>query len=233
MAECARDPLRVLLLGVTPGIAGLQWPPGTALLAIDRSESMVRQVWPGDIPGRRRAVAGSWLSLPVADHSRDVVIGDGSVNCVRYPGDLGDLARSIHRVLRANGTLILRCFVQPAQPEDPAELMEHIADCASFHHFKMRLLMALQKSSEQGIAVNDVYRYWTSRKIDVQALAERTGWDRTDIDTIELHNGPNTVHTFPTLEEIKSVLTPFFSAVSVRVPDYPMGERCPLLVARS
>src|ERR1700691_4807012 len=42
--------LRALLLGVTPGIAGMQWPEGSLLVAIDRSIGMVRDVWPGNIP---------------------------------------------------------------------------------------------------------------------------------------------------------------------------------------
>ncbi len=78
------------------------------------------------------------------------MIGDGAVNCVRYPDGLQELAWSVRRVLRAEGALLLRCFVQPAHPEDPGDVMEQIAACSSFHHFKMRLLMALQRNSVRG-----------------------------------------------------------------------------------
>jgi hypothetical protein len=193
---------------------------------------MVRHVWPADVPGGRQAVVADWFCLPIRDGSQSAVIGDGPVICVRYPDGLRELAWSVRRVLRADGVLLLRCFVQPARPEDPGEVMEQIAACASFHHFKMRLLMALQKNSREGIAVNDVYRYWTSQNVDVADLAARTGWDRKDIDTIELHNGPNTVHTFPTLEEIQEVLAPCFRESSINVPAYSLGERCPLLVLK-
>ncbi len=75
-----------------------------------------------------------------------------------------------------------------------------------------------------------MYRYWTSQNVNVPELAARTGWDRQDIETIALHNGPNTVHTFPALAEIQDVLAPYFRKISIHVPAYSLGERCPLLV---
>lgn len=226
------DGLRVLLLGVTPRIARMKLPQSSSLLAVDRSEAMVRYVWPSDAGLGRTAVVGEWFDLPAGDASQDVVIGDGVPICVRYPGHLRQLACSTRRVVRADGVVLWRCFVQRESPEDPGDVMDQIAACPSFHLFKMRLLMALQRNSRDGIAVNDVYRYWISRNIDVNELAARTGWDRRDIETIELHNGPNTVHTFPTLAEIQELVAPCFRSVSAHVPRYCMGESCPLLVMR-
>jgi hypothetical protein len=45
--------LHALLLGVTPGIAGMRWPEGSLLTAIDRSMKMAKIIWPGNIPGKR------------------------------------------------------------------------------------------------------------------------------------------------------------------------------------
>ena len=45
----------VLLLGVTPQLAGL----GTRLTALDGSQAMIDHVWPGNTPGRR-AILGDW-----------------------------------------------------------------------------------------------------------------------------------------------------------------------------
>ena len=46
----------VLLLGVTPEIATLNWPAKTFLTAVDKSEAMIEVVWPGNIPGRRTVI---------------------------------------------------------------------------------------------------------------------------------------------------------------------------------
>src|SRR5690349_4264303 len=68
---------QVLLCGTTPEIATLAWPFPARLLAVDKSEQMLRVVWPGTIPGAREAVVGDWLRLPTSAHSRDVAIIDG------------------------------------------------------------------------------------------------------------------------------------------------------------
>jgi hypothetical protein len=226
--------LRALLLGVTPDIGNMRWPEASSLLAVDASMGMARAVWPGNIPQKRWAVCGDWLALPVRDSSCDVVMGDGSGTCVRYPDGFRALAASISRVLSAEGLLMLRCFVQPDARECPEDVFRDLFRTAipSFHHFKFRLLMALQPCSQQGIAVNDLYRFWRDRKVDRDVLASRQGWEKQAIETIELHNGPNTVHTFPTLNEVRSVLQDFFEEVSISIPAYELGERCPTLTLR-
>ena len=44
-------PWRALLLGVTPGLATLDWPDSTKLLAADYSLATIEGVWPRDVPG--------------------------------------------------------------------------------------------------------------------------------------------------------------------------------------
>jgi hypothetical protein len=63
-------------------------------------------------------------------------------------------------------------------------------------------------------------------------LSLRTGWERREIETIELHNGPNTIHTFPTIDELRSVLEEYFGEIRKCVPTYPGGNLCPTLVLR-
>src|SRR5689334_21673764 len=60
----ARNPVsrpRVFLCGVTPEIVTMAWPFPIGLFAMDQAASMIRLVWPGDIPGVRRAVVGNWM----------------------------------------------------------------------------------------------------------------------------------------------------------------------------
>src|SRR4051812_3895606 len=58
--EAHIDNARVFLCGVTPEIATMDWPFPVELTAMDQAESMVQKVWPGDIPGVRRALVGNW-----------------------------------------------------------------------------------------------------------------------------------------------------------------------------
>ena len=56
--------VRVLLLGVTPEIASMQWPAATHLLAVDQAAVMIRYVWPGAALGYS-AVCAKWARLPL------------------------------------------------------------------------------------------------------------------------------------------------------------------------
>ena len=213
----------------------MRWPAASSLTAVDGSAAMVRIVWPGDIPLKQQVVCGNWLALPLPDSSRRVVIGDGSMNCLPYPDGYRKLAAEVRRVLSPDGIYILRCYIQPEAPESPQQVFAdlfHPDALPSFHHFKFRLLMAMQQSAQTGIAVHDVYQYWTERKIDTALLTSRAGWENSAIETIELYRQSATVHTFPSLAEYRSVLGEFFDEISFSSPPCTLGERCPILVLR-
>ena len=229
-----RRPPRALLLGVTPQIAQMRWPPGASLVAADNSIPMMRAVWPGSVAGQRGAVCSNWPCLPLRASSRDLVLGDGSFSCLRYPNGFRAVAAEVRRVLRDDGMLILRCYIQPVQPERKEDLVADLlrGGIPSFHWFKYRLLMAMQQSTERGVPVDEVYRYWAGLNIDEAALVARTGWDAPGIRMIELYRGTPTVHTFSTLAEMRAVLGEFFEEIDISATSEVMGDRCPILLAR-
>jgi SAM-dependent methyltransferase len=233
-AAHSKSRLHMLLLGVTPEIADMQVPAGSSLTAVDSSMAMVRAVWPGSIPRKRQASCGNWLALPIQDSSCSVAIGDGSMNCLPYPDGYRQLAAEVCRVLSDDGILILRCYIQPAVQERPDDVWADIfrEPIPSFHHFKFRLLMAMQQCPQAGIAVDEVYRYWARRNLDTGLLTSRAGWEQSAIDTIELYRDSATVHTFPTLVEYQSVLDEFFDEISLTSTPCNLGERCPILVLK-
>lgn len=223
-----------LLLGVTPAIANMHWPATTSLMAVDKSFPMAKTVWPGDVPGQRAMVCGDWLALPRRETSCDVVIGDGSINCLAYPDGFRALAEAGSRVLRRNGLMILRCYLQAALRESAEQVHEAALDGAvgSFQAFKLRLLMALQQTARDGIAVSDVYE-WVCRNVDLPALARRMGWTKPAVETIEHYKGSGTVYSFPTLEELRAELLPRFEELSLLIPGHEMGPQCPIVVLKS
>ena len=225
---------RGMMLGVTARIARMRWPRGSVLVAADNSAPMMQAVWPGNIRRRRAAVLADWRTLPLRESSCDVVVGDGSFSCVRYPQGFRTVAAEVRRVLRRDGILVLRCYVQPPAQERKEDVMEDLWRGAvpSFHWFKFRLLMAMQESSEQGTLVDRVYRFWASQNIDEAALVAQTGWDPAGIRTIALYRGRDTVHTFLTMAELRAALGEFFADITILTPPQALGERCPILVAR-
>jgi SAM-dependent methyltransferase len=224
--------LQALLLGVTPELANMAWPELCTVFAVDSSLAMARAVWPGNIPLRRVVACGNWLALPRADGSCDLVAGDGSINCLSYPEGYRSLAAEVHRVLKGDGVFLLRCYLRPERQERPEELVRRILEFPSFHHFKFSLLTAMQADVREGIAVRRVHQFWTSRQMDGTALPDRPGWEKQAVRTIEFYRGTATVHTFPSLAELRAVLSEYFEEASLTRPSYPMGDRCPTLVLK-
>lgn len=221
-----------LLLGATAAVARMPLPEGSFLLAADHSFPMVKSVWPGDLVGVRAIACADWRSLPLADQSVNLVLADGSLNCLRFPTDLDRAAEALHRVMAPGGRLVARCYLQAESPEPVESIFETLFTdpLPSFHHFKLQLLMAIQREVSAGARVSDAWRAWSEFRIDVDRLVEITGWDRKTVQMIELYRGSETVHTFPTRRELISRLSPYFQEVESFIPRGAMGERTPTLV---
>ena len=106
--ELGLQSLDVVLLGVTPELAGL----GRTMLALDELPTMISGIWPGDT-ATRKAVAGNWLDMPVAGASIDAVIGDGCLSALGLSVARRALFAEIARVLGANGYAGLRLYASP------------------------------------------------------------------------------------------------------------------------
>ncbi len=232
-AECRGRDLRALLLGVTPDVVRMNWPRGTSLVAVDSSWDMVRELWPGDVPGLRRVVCGDWLSLPLPNGSCDVVLGDGSVLCLSWPDGLGALGAELRPRLSEGAIVVLRCYIQPAAQERPDQVFDDVFRGAipTFDLMRLRLAMAMQPNARTGVAVADVYELWR-RRTDGRSMPRIPGWEPRILEAIEYYNGADTVYTFPTLAEFRAVMLDLYDEVSVTYLSGPGGELCPMLVLK-
>ncbi len=223
--------VNALMWGVTPAIANLPWPTGSHLLAVDRSTEMLAQVWPGDIPSQRRSRWGEWLEPKVDPHVYDVVIGDGSFNCLEYPTQYKQLAAVTHDALQPDGALIARFFVKPAKSETVDTVFDALlrGQIGSPHAFKWRLFMAIMGEHATNIAVRDVYEVWQQANLDHARLLRATGWPATFLKSFDHYVHNDARYSFPSLPQVEESLAGLFELDQVYIPTYELGERCPIV----
>ncbi len=225
---------RGLVLGATPELARLPWPGGANVLAVDRSPEMIRHIWPGHPAPGQGGLCGDWLNLPLPDHSRDLVLGDGPFTQLDYPKGYRRVARSIRRVLARNGRVVIRFFIRPDVKEPPEGVLTDLWNgrIQSFHSFKLRLAMSLQEHVEQGVELQAIWGYW-AEAANPRDLASRLGWTPEVISTMENYRGLAVRYTFPTLDQLRHVFEPEFAISKCHWPRYDLGERCPTLTFES
>jgi SAM-dependent methyltransferase len=224
---------RVFLCGVTPEIVTMSWPFPIELFGMDQAESMVRIVWPGDVPGLRRAVVGNWLDAGLDDHSQDVVIGDGGFGFFSYPDGQRALLTEMSRLLKPTGIFLYRHYAQIERKELPGDVIRAAREgrVGNFHVFKWRLAMAIQPDGSAGVRQHDIWEAWNAAGIDTSRLPQ-PGWSESAVGTIDFYRNKEARLYFPTLDEFRALLMECFGAIEVRSPTYELGDRCPILAAR-
>jgi SAM-dependent methyltransferase len=220
---------RVLLLGVTKELADI----GVHVTAIDRSASMIANIWPGDTQ-TRRALRGDWLMLPFEENQFTAVIADGSLSALGYPADYRKLLTQLERVLMPGSVFACRLFLTPDNVESVETVKAHAlaGEIASFHAFKWRLAMAMvQETRNPNIAVAAILERFDALFPDRTALSQASGWGNADIETIDVYKNSPGVYSFPTLSQLRETIPETFRGVRIQpAGKYPLAERCPLII---
>lgn len=226
---------RALLLGVTPELATMAWPPGTSLVAVDRSEPMIATVLPEEgAPQGTRAVCADWRALPLADGSIDVVVGDGCFSVFAFPDEVRAFSAEVRRVMANGARFVVRVFAAPEERESLDTIARELRAgvIGSFHALKWRLAMAVQSSPERGAVLADVHAACAELAPILAGLASTPGFELDATRTIEAYRGSSVAYTFPTLARLAAVLEDFFEVTASLGKSYELGERCPTLVLR-
>ena len=223
---------RVLVLGVTPELAKLPWPPDATVVAVDRSDPMIAALWSGagDVASAT-ATCGDWRALPCENGSIDLIAGDGCFSALAYPNDYRVVAAELRRVLATGGRVALRMFVPPATRDDLETIASDLpaGRIGSFHAFKWRLAMALQTTPEDGACLGAIWTAWNAMCPDPSVLS----WSAETIATIDSYRDSPITYSFPTLDQIRAAFGAHLTDVSCSVPTYELGERCPTLIWRA
>lgn len=221
---------RCLLLGSTVEYAAL----GSTIISMDASFSMISALWrSADSSGL--AIQSDWTNMPIGSRSITHVLGDGSLNAVSTSA-LTDVLREVARVLQPEGSLIARVFCRPASAESAGDIARDVqrGQAGSFHALKWRVAMAaLRDPASSDIAVSTIRDALVAQYPDRDELCRVTGWDRAEVDTLDVYDGSSVVYNFPTEPAIFALLQRWFATVEIiRCGSYPLAERCPILVAR-
>lgn len=212
----------------------LPWPDHVQLHAFDHSAEMIASIWRPHAKAASSVQQVRWQSMPLPDHSVEVVVGDGSLNVLPHSDGYGVVMAEVARVLTPNGLMALRCFIGP----DRVEALDEIAAAAlggvisSFHALKWRLAMAMDGSENFSVAVADLHAVFNRLFPDRDLLAQRAAWTRETVDTIDAYLGVDTRYTFPTLLALQQLAAPTFHLAEVRHDQYELADRCPTVCFR-
>jgi hypothetical protein len=218
---------RVLLLGVTPALTEL----GRQLIAIDKSQKVIDQVWQGDNE-RRKAYLGNWLTMPETAGNPTAVIGDGSLNAA---GDgMLRVMQETRRVLRYDGIVALRTFLSPDTSEEVGDIRDDVLSGwrGNIHALKWRLCMSVAATRRDFVvAFAEVYPIFNEAFPDRSELHRRTGWSMQEIETIDSFNASDLIAAFPTRDMFLTMASEVFAkAEIIESQGYALSERCPITV---
>lgn len=236
---------RVVLLGVTPELMLMRWPEDTRIVAVEQNPAMLevynRHAMFAPETLHVRSVISSWASMDtvLGDEPFDLVIGDGcytQLEKLEYEF-LGDAVRSI---LKPDGAFLHRFFLKPSSPLSQ-DTRKSVLDMRSvpfaaggFSAFKLRLLMALQRSFSEGVVLDDVWEAWEAwlegkRIVDVAPQH----WTDQEVATLRHYRKSNAKYTFPTSDELEGALAPLKIKELIRMDrdicpgwDYELADRC-------
>ncbi len=223
---------RGLLMGVTPAIACMAWPPGSQLVAVDRAGTMIRDVWPKTRPIASWAVCADWRDMPIGDRSRDVAFNDGGFTLVDFPDGYRRIFAGLRRVMTERGRAAIRFHIKPDRPESPAQVIDELGAgrIGSFHVFKWRLVMAVQADVRTGVRLGDVFEAWRTAVAGSMAGNAARGWPAHALELLAAYRGVDARYHFPTLAELRAETRAQFHETAVFAQDYELGERCPTIV---
>ncbi|HLJ21582.1 MAG TPA: methyltransferase domain-containing protein [Stellaceae bacterium] len=238
IADCARSvasrPLKAILLGVTPGIATMRWPKGTALLAVDRAQGMVEHVWPrAGFPEQTDIVRADWRCLPLASGSVDVVVGDGCYAAMGSLAGARQLNREVRRVLKPGGWYCFRAFRRSDEPSSLVALFAELerGRVENLDLFRWRLAMLVHGDSAEGVALGKVWRVWRDHARGHGTDGRR--WSADQRLNMARWEGVEARFAFPSLAELEALAEPSFDLVACEWPAYEGGEHFPRISMRA
>ena len=223
---------RVLLLGVTPELYRLPWPPGTDFLAADHTQAMIDLVWPGP---KEAVLRAEWQELALPAASRDIVLCDGGLHLLPYPSAQRQLVERLRDIVADGGLCIFRLFVPPARPEGTEAVLADLlaGRIANQNILKLRLGMSLWRNAMEGVELAKVWQAFHGAVPDPEALAPRIGWAPECLHAIDTYRDTANRYHFVTVTAAAEMFSvERYELQQIYTPSYALGDRCPTVVFR-
>ena len=230
----ASGAVKALVLGITPEIVGMDWPPGTELTAVDQSDSMIAAFWPGDIAGQRRLVRANWLDMPFEPHHFHFVLGDNVFNMLDYPQGFQRLADRLGDITQPEGLVIVRVLCQAEPREDCDEIVAeyHAGQLTDYQQFRFRMMTACQASVEEGLFTSKeaIDKTMEEHGLRMAEVYEKTGY-RPPRPPPSAGPAPAMAPykvSYPTPDEFLAAVSNRFRVVDSRHGGHPLAHRTPV-----
>lgn len=223
---------RVLLLGVTPELYGLRWPPGIEVVALDSSAPMIDAVWPGPPD---TAVAGSWTAMPFADQSFALLLCDAGVGLLDHPVGQDQLLAEAQRVLVPGGTFAVRLFTPQGRTGTVAEIFDDLdrGRIATLDALKLRMWGALQQNALEGVQPSEVARRILEASGPWDRLAHKHGWQPDYVRALELQlDSDASFHLVDAEQFSRMGHRAGLESTAVHHPRHIYGDSCPVVEFR-
>lgn len=223
-------PLSVAVLGVTPELIGLSWPPQSVVYAYDQSAEMIQSIWPAPPTSKAVITQSRWQTLPVKREFFDAVVGDGSLNALPHLDDYEEVFEELYRTTRPSAKIVLRCFARPEHPESISDLIQvtRKGQIKSFHAFKWHLAMSLAADTHGSVTLSEIYSTFTAN-FNREELTKCSHWAPDIIATIDAYRSSPTRYTFPTRSEWQKLSQGHWRINSIQTGTYELADRCPTL----
>lgn len=229
---------RVLLLGVTPELLLMRWPLDTHIVAVERDQAMIDQVYNkyfmyASEGVHLRALQKDWFSLKPDDlfpGGVDLVIGDGCYTQLSA-SQYATLGEKIQWLMTANGRFIHRFFLKTENESVEKVLsdLEKPFAIDNFSAFKLRFLMACQDSFEEGVLLESVPRVmnkWLELRPWQQVKPQHM--TQSEFGQIGAYVGSKRIYTFPSTRELMNgAIAPLrFTNIIHYGQAYELADRC-------
>ena len=218
----------VLLLGVTPELA----KAFDNVTAVDIEPKMIEHIWPGD-DETHKAILGDWFTTDLPVNHFSAVVGDGSLNMVKFPFDAKVLMSRLLDLMRPGGIAAVRVFSRPETPVLFSDLISNYHKY-SWHAFRCYLNMYLGHCYGTNIPSKLMLQEFDKIFPDRQELSEKTGWDINEIgNSVDAYRNSMTQTSYPTQQHwMSSVPDSAVDVQLVQVAGYELAEHYPILTFR-
>ena len=222
------DSPKALILGVTPELHTLL-SPSYSVFAMDRTEDMIKHVWPGN---PENVIRKNWLDLEQLDQTFELILLDGGLHLVQYPEEQQKLLSAISSKLKSGGRFITRLFTPPKKRESVEEVMTKFKQgtITSINQLKIKLGNALQSSARDGVILDDIWKTVEKNIPDFEDIGSQLGWTQMELKALHFYRNLPARYSFVTLEEVIEMANKAstnMTYLGVKTPHYTLGEQFP------